>query len=185
MTKQQIALARALPILIFTIIFATIIALLSLRVIRQTNESETINYSTLAPVCNGEAISHVLPYKEDESGIKPIIAFRLTNGGWVADTTAVPVSWQASSVEQTVLVLCMVDTQEFTLPLCDNVEQTQLIGYRTEIGLVAAESGRVLNQLIIEPTIPNGTCWDATNDQPSSTQQDQLQSWLQPYVITP
>lgn len=190
-TKQQIALSRALPILIATLVFTTIIALLSLRVVGQLGDTdqlsggEGVNFSLLAPVCNAEGVANVSSYDVDEPGVKPIVVLRLTNGVWVADSSVIPSGWQATLVEETELVLCMVDVQEIVLPRCDDGADV-LVGYRSEVGLVVAGSGRVLAQDTFSPDTAQLTCWDAdTPTLANAINTDQIQTWLQPHILIP
>jgi hypothetical protein len=163
-SQRQIAFARALPILIGTLLCGTIIAVLALRTIRTVNQSEALvqRFAEVAPVCDGQPFPGAAPYQPGDE--TPITAtFRQSNDRWLLDPGALPQTWQPQNAGDVQLVLCLGATQELTTERCqpdeDGAQPTRPYGQAMFARLLTAQDATLLAEEILQ-TGPDPGCWE-------------------------
>lgn len=148
MTKRQIALARAFPILIGIVVFGAIIVFLALRTIQGVEQSEEVaaQFEALAGVCgnlasNGRELARISPEANELRGV----AFRLLEDEWVYDATSLPPERRAAQPEEANFVLCLGPSEPLVTTACGaddaGAAPTRIYGELLTARLFAAGSG--------------------------------------------
>lgn len=191
MTKRQSALLRALPILVFTVLFTAVIVFLALRTAGGISDTQQTadDFAFLARACEGQAVPDATPYAAT-AGVHPVVAFRQAAGEWVLDLAAIQENWTPNTPAGAELVLCLDETQTLTAPRCEpdasGATPTRVYGEAVSLRLVAASSSAIVKETTLRTGIPPA-CWHEDDPQPpaGNMSTDQLRGWLAPFVNIP
>jgi hypothetical protein len=179
MTRQG-ALIRALPILIFTLIAATIIILL---VVRNTRNLNTIgptsqDLTLLAPVCGGSGLPSAAVF-DRQTITHPAVIARESNGDWEIDPEVVPAEFRPVTIGEVQLILCVSPPEQMPYPRCDSAEEVLID--QVQVRLVSARTGATIDKDITRPNalqsdcLPEGAAAEVTDLE--------LWDWVRLYVI--
>lgn len=164
MTKRQIALARAFPILIGIVIFGAIIVFLALRTIRGVEQSEEVaaRFEALAGVCElptSDVSSTSDVFAQPARGV----AFRLLEDDWVYDATSLPPERRATQAEEADFVLCLGPAEPLVTTACGGDDAgaapTRIYGETVTARLLVAGSGDPIAEDTLR-SAPDAGCRD-------------------------
>lgn len=179
---RRTALLRALPILVFTVLFGTLIVLLALRTAGGVRQSEDVvaAYLPVIPACDGEAIA-LAPDYDPAAPAQRVVVLRRAGTGWAPDPAVAPEAWQPDAPEEAELVLCLEASLPLTAPPCDgDQEEQRTYGYATTARLVASATGEEVASTILN-SAPDPGCW-RTEPEAVPLSNEQIQAWLGPFV---
>ncbi|MCA9980997.1 MAG: hypothetical protein KDD89_09190 [Anaerolineales bacterium] len=188
--RGQLALRAALPLLLFTICAIGGASVLAVRNVINLSSSSAI-YDATAVVCAAQAVPQAAPYTPAD-GLQKTVAFRqLLDGRLQIDSAVIPEAWQPTSLEETALVLCLVNERTAYRAKCAEDGQSDS-PFTTEYGreitavLRSAHSGEIIaeGQISSVPDAPEG-CLAELPDAPPPNDDiplSHIQAWLAPYV---
>jgi hypothetical protein len=180
---RRTALLRALPILIFTLLFGAFIVALALRTAGGVRRSEDIvaTYAPVAIACDGEAVATAPAYDAGASASHPVVVLRRTATGWAPDPAVLPPDWMPATPEEAELVLCLEAALPLTAPACDGGEQeAPTYGYATTARLVASATGEDVASTILN-SAPDPGCW-RPDTEAVLLSDEQIQGWLRQFA---
>ncbi|MFW6182969.1 MAG: hypothetical protein ACOC8X_04165 [Chloroflexota bacterium] len=181
MSQRQIAFARALPILIGTVLCGSVIVFLALRTARSVTESEAVvrQFAPLASVCEGQVVETAAAY-DTEAEVPATVAFRRLGDEWRLEPGATPEGWQALTLEEAQLVLCL-ESQQLSAPVCspddDGAFPTRVYGELLTVRLFAAQSGELLAEDTLQ-SVPARDCGPQEVEAAPAVQMEVVQGWL-------
>lgn len=179
---QRTAFLRALPILLFTVLFGALIVFLALRTAGGVRLSEDVvaAYLPVVPACDGEAVASAPAY-EPAAEMHPVVVLRRAGAEWAPDPDAAPKAWQPGAPEEAELVLCLEASLPLTTPACEGEqEEPRVYGYATTARLVASATGEEVASTILN-SAPDPGCWRA-EPEAAPLSNEQIQAWLGPFV---
>jgi hypothetical protein len=170
MAPRKVALARAFPILIGIVVFGALIVLLALRTMRGIEQSEAVaaRFEGLARVCGSAASNGPVgtdaaptPRINTQGADVRAVAFRLVEGEWVYDATALPLALRAADAEEAQMVLCLGPSAPLVTTACgvgeNGVAPTRVYGEALTVRLVNAASEELLAEDVL-PSAPEVGC---------------------------
>ena len=179
---RRSALLRALPILVFTVLFGALIVFLAWRTAGGVQRSEDVvaAYAPVLPACDGEPVASARP--DDASRpAHSVVVLRRAGTGWTPDLAVLPASWQPATPGEAELVLCLEASLPLTAPACDNTQdELRIYGYATTTRLVASATGEEVASTILNSARYPG-CW-RTETEATPLSDEQIQAWLAPYI---
>ncbi len=158
------ALARSLPLLIFTLCAVGIIVVLAFRNFGTLNRSAAILDAT-AGVCAGGGVAAAAPY-ETGSGPAPTVVYIRQPGGLLQpNNTFIPPGLEPTQIEDVALVLCLKNERPAFRPLCDNGAIINPVGLEYEAELRRARTGEiVVSGLVTSLPLAENSCVDRFPD---------------------
>lgn len=181
MSQRQIAFARALPILIGTLLCGAVIVFLALRTVRSVGESEAVvrRFEPLSAVCDGEAVSSASAYDPGQAA-PPMVAFRRLGEAWRLDPGLPPEGWRAQEAAEVQLVLCL-EPQVLTAPRCEaddsGARPTRVYGETLAARLLAARRGELLAEDVLR-SAPERECWSEEEPVAASVAPETVRAWV-------
>lgn len=175
------ALARALPILLATLCFGVILAVLAWRAVSQVPDTDERgqNWPLLATVCEGRGVLTTTPY-ERGPGRHPALAFRREAAGWALAEELIPAGLAPTTLGEIQLVLCVEAAQAVALPLCGAEDDPPATAQQAEVRLLAASTAALIARSTLGAERPPAGCWPA--DQPLPNLDAAITEWLVPFV---
>jgi len=160
--RGQMALARALPLLIFTLCAVGIISIMAIRNYQRFSSSATM-FDATAVVCSGLPAPSAAPFDSSgDTAIHPTVAFFIFNNGLIrADNSYIPESWQPQSIEEVSWVMCIEADRPAYRVLCDNEAIVNEYGRELVVTMRSAQTADVLAvDTITSEEIADTLCWD-------------------------
>jgi hypothetical protein len=182
MTPRRTALVRTMPILLFMVLFGTLIVFLALRTAGGMRRSEEVvaTYAAALPACDGEPVAGAPVYEPGEDGPHLVVLLRRAGAGWAPDPAVLPAVWGPTQPTAAELVLCLEASLPLTAPACDEVSSGMVYGYAATARLVAAATAVEVARTTLN-SAPDPGCWESEPEaQPVSN--EQIEAWLAPYV---
>lgn len=182
METSQKAFTRALPILLFTVIFGALIVFLALRTVSGVRQSQVVvaSYEGVLPACDGQAVKGSPSYNAGADGLHPIVALRRSGSGWAPDPGALPAAWTPDEPAAAELALCLEAALPLSAPACDDDETLAVYGYTATARLVATATGETVSSTVLT-SAPEPGCWNVEPDA-APLRNEQLQEWLIGFV---
>lgn len=182
MESHRAALIRALPILLFTIIFGALIVSLALRTAGGVRRSQAVvaTYEDVLPACEGQAVKGSPAYDASSSERHPVLLLRRSGSDWAPDPAALPAEWLPDDPSEAELALCLEASLALSAPACDDEATTAVYGYAATARLVALATGEMIANTILT-SAANPGCWQ-TEPAAIPLRNDQLQEWLASFV---
>jgi hypothetical protein len=177
---RRSAVARALPILLVTLLGIAVIAYIFLQTADAVNQNALLPTAACEGVANGR-----LPLYAPTSGTHPVSAFRSIEERWVPDAQAVAADWIPAAPNETELVLCILAAEPLTHPTCDATEAT-VYGYAQPLRLVAAATADIVAETVISSSPPpDADCLATAVVAPPQVTTLQIQAWLSRFAYIP
>lgn len=181
MESRRTAFLRAMPILLFTLLFGVLIILLVLRTAGGVRRSQAVvaTYGAVLPACDGEPIVGAPAY-ESPAGHHPVVLLRRAGVTWAPDPAGLPAAWMPEEPAAAELVLCLEAALPLTTPACDGEQPAKVYAYASTARLVAAATGEEVARTALN-SAPDPGCWQ-TEPEALPVSNEQIQVWLAPYV---
>jgi hypothetical protein len=182
MESRRSAFVRAMPILLFTVLFGVLIIFLALRTAGGMRRSEAVvaTYAPILPACDGEAIVRAPVYESQAARRHPVVLLRRAGPTWAPDPAALPAAWMPEQPAAAELVLCLEAALPLTTPACDGEQPARVYGYASTARLVAAATGEAVASTTLT-SAPDPGCWQ-TELEALPVTNEQIQAWLAPFV---
>ncbi len=179
--KRQIALRQALPILLFTILFGIVLAVLAWRGARNAGQlsAESQEFARFARVCEGVGLPAASPF-DRQSPVHPTLIFRRTSDGWELARSIIPPADFPAGLGEVQLVLCVGQPEVVSIPHCEG--DRAATGAQLALHLRAADSATTVNRGVLGLEAPAEGCWPAAQPTPEIPTDADIWSWVEPYV---
>jgi hypothetical protein len=179
--KRRIALRQALPILLVTILFGIVLAVLAWRGARNAGQlaAESQEFAQFSRVCEGAGLPAASTF-DRQSPVHPTLIFRQTATGWELARSIIPPADFPSGLGEVQLVLCVGQPEVVTIPHCDS-DQTAT-GAQLPLHLRAADSAATVTRRVLGLEVPADGCWPADQPVPGVPTDADIWSWVEPYV---
>ena len=154
------ALARSLPLLIFTVCTVALISIIAFRNYQLFSGSATL-FDATAVVCSGIPAEGAAPINLD-GDIHPTVAFFIFSNELIrADNRYISDEWQPDSVDEVEWVMCIEADRPAFRALCDNDVIVNEYGRELLVTLRSAETADILAiDTIASHSIADDVCWD-------------------------
>jgi len=186
--RGKMALARSLPLLVFTLCSVALISIMAIRNYQRFSGSATMFDST-ATVCSGIPSPDAAPFTP-EDGVHSTVAFYIFSNGLIrADNSYIPEAWQPDSLDQVEWVLCINGDRPAYRALCENDAIVNEYGRELLVTLRVAQTADILAiETITSEDIAAVDCWDELPTQPPPDPEsiervsvEQVEAWLENY----
>jgi hypothetical protein len=182
METRRKALIRAMPILLFTVVFGALIVFLALRTVSVVRRSQVVvaSYEAVLPACDGQAVKGSPSYNAGSDRLHPIVALRRSGSGWAPDPEALPAAWTPDEPAAAELALCLEAALPLSAPACDDEVTLAVYGYTATARLVATATGETVSSTVLT-SAPDPGCWNIESEG-APLRNEQLQEWLMGFV---
>jgi hypothetical protein len=189
--RWGIGIVLAVVALCFVVLF--------IYLLRDSN-ARIAEFEPLLEACKGRGVSETAAY-QTTPGIHLVMAFKPSFGdNWVTAILAVPDEWEAKTLAETELVLCLSEQEEVLLERCpygslneENVEIENIVEryqYSQELRLVEAQTGNLLaeetltgkppRECLDEEVFRSGQ--DTLTVKGEEVSNSQIKDWLEPHA---
>ncbi|HSM55084.1 MAG TPA: hypothetical protein VK879_02925 [Candidatus Sulfomarinibacteraceae bacterium] len=157
------------------------IVVLALRTVRSVTESEAVvrAFAPLAAVCDGQAAQAAAAY-DGEADAPATVAFRRLGDEWRLEPGAAPEGWQALSMEEAQLVLCL-EPQPLVATVCapddSGALPTRVYGELLTVRLFAAQRGEQVAEGTLQ-SVPARDCGPEEVEAAPAVSMEVVRGWL-------
>lgn len=130
----------------------------------ELGSQEEATWSPFEPVCDGAAIASAPRYERTPGLHRVAVVTRQWDGSWLHDAFWVPMAWEADTVEQAELAICIEDEETAPIPGCPPGARWQ------PVRVIAAHTAEVLGDVRV--------CGTATSGPDTETMRRALEPWV-------
>ena len=183
--RSRLALTRALPILIVTLLFGLLLAALAWRGIRRADDfsPQSQEFELFARNCEGSGLPAAAEFNR-QSATHPVVIFRETAEGWTLDMAILPESEHPKGLAEVQLTACIGEPEVVTIPRCDVSAEDSAAPFITApqlpISLVASRTGAIVHRDLLG--LPATDCWPAANAVPGLPDNEAIWLAIEPFA---